>query len=240
MFDGNSPSGHADSCFTKQVHLFPYLRLVTIKGEAHMYSIITGTILVSIFHALIPSHWLPLLAISRKNNWSANNTLWVTFYMGLAHVVSTVLVGVCLSLLGKGLYRNYANYFDMIAPVVLCSMGIFFIYRHYKHHHFHLNDNIGNQKKTRSRIIVALVALMFFSPCLEVEGFFLVAGKFGWQPVLVISIIYMVVSIIGMLLWMRLALHGIKKLDWHRIEHSAGLFTGFVLILTGIFSYLIH
>jgi hypothetical protein len=205
-----------------------------------MYSIITGTILVSIFHALIPSHWLPLLAISRKNNWPNATTLWVTFYMGLAHVLSTIILGVCLSFLGEGLYKNYGNYFDMIAPVALFGMGIYFIYRHYTHHHFHLNDNLEKQKKSGPRIIFALVALMFFSPCLEVEGFFLVAGKYGWQPVLTISLIYMIVSIIGMLLWMRLALHGIRKLDWHRIEHSAGLVTGFVLILTGIFSYLIH
>ncbi len=33
-----------------------------------MYSIITGTILLGITHALIPNHWLPLVAIARSEN----------------------------------------------------------------------------------------------------------------------------------------------------------------------------
>ena len=205
-----------------------------------MYSILTGTILVSILHALIPSHWLPLLAISKQYQWSKQQTLLATLYMGLAHVLSTIVLGVLLSAVSNTLYSNYQHYFDIITPLLLVALGIFFIYRHYTHHHFHLHKTNNNQQKTTTQIVLTLVGIMFLSPCLEVEGYFVLAGKFGWQQVLLVAIIYLVVSITGMLLWVWLALKGIKKMDWHKIEHNAGLITGLVLILTGILTYIIH
>jgi nickel/cobalt transporter (NicO) family protein len=205
-----------------------------------MYSILSGTILVSILHALIPSHWLPLLAISKNHKWSNATTLWITLYMGLAHVLSTILVGFVLSLIGTTLYDRYEHYFDLIAPIALVVLGILFIYRHYTHHHFHVKDSVDKPNQSKTKVVVTLIAIMFFSPCLEVEGYFLVASKYGFHNVLFIAIIYLLVSITGMLLWMWVALHGLKKLDWHKIEHNAGLITGLVLILSGIFSYLIH
>lgn len=73
---------------------------------------------------------------------------------------------------------------------------------------------------------------MFLSPCLEVEGYFLAAGQFGWVFVFVLAGVYAVVSITGMLLWVRLALSGLKRLDWHA-WYNAGLITGIVLLASG-------
>jgi len=79
-----------------------------------------------------------------------------------------------------------------------------------------------------------LALMMFFSPCMEVEAYFIAAAKEGWALVGLIALVYAVVTVSGMLIWMRIALHGLKKMDWHKIEHNAGLLTGGVLILTGI------
>ncbi|MEQ1746882.1 MAG: hypothetical protein ABMA02_15725, partial [Saprospiraceae bacterium] len=63
-----------------------------------MSALLIGSLLLSFFHALIPSHWLPVLAIGRQEGWSSGRTLWITFVTGAAHVLSTVLVGVVLAL----------------------------------------------------------------------------------------------------------------------------------------------
>ena len=42
-----------------------------------------------------------------------------------------------------------------------------------------------------------------------------------------------------MLLWVFLAMRGLKKLDWHALEHNAGLITGVTLILAGILLFLL-
>jgi hypothetical protein len=43
-----------------------------------------------------------------------------------------------------------------------------------------------------------------------------------------------------MLLWVRWAYRGIQKLDWHALEHKAGIITGLTLIATGVLAYFIH
>ncbi len=205
-----------------------------------MTAIILGTIFLSVLHALIPSHWLPLLAISRNYKWTNSQTLWVTLYMGMAHVLSTVVLGVMVSFLGQQLHHQFESYFNAIASAALIILGVIFIYRHYTHHHFHIDNTAELQQKSKSKIIWSLVTIMFISPCLEVEGFFFKAGEYGIYTVFLIAVIYMAVSILGMLSWMWVALHGIKKMDWHKIDHNAGLITGFVLILSGIITYFIH
>lgn len=200
-----------------------------------MFTLIAGSAVLSIFHALIPSHWLPILAIGRKENWSPPETLWVTFVAGLAHVLSTVLVGVGLAALGGVLATKLEVFTAWIAPALLIGLGLFYIYQHYYHHHFHLNKPASNRG-----IIASLAIAMFLSPCFEIEGYFLAAGPFGWGFVGLLALVYAVLTIFGMLVWMRLALHGLKRLDWHAWEHNAGLIAGITLILSGALLPLLH
>jgi len=65
-----------------------------------MYGIITGSIILSFLHALIPNHWLPVLAIGKKDNWSLAEISKVTFLSGLAHAISTILLGGIVGVLG--------------------------------------------------------------------------------------------------------------------------------------------
>ena len=59
-----------------------------------MYSLIIGSLLISLLHAVIPNHWLPILAIGKKEGWSLAETSRITFIAGMAHVVSTVIIGL--------------------------------------------------------------------------------------------------------------------------------------------------
>lgn len=193
-----------------------------------MSTLLVGSLLLSLFHALIPSHWLPVLAIGRQEGWSTRQTLWITFVTGLAHVLSTVLVGLLLAALGGVLADRMEVFTHWMAPVLLTVLGIFYLYQHYRHHHFHLH-----RQSTRWGVVGTLAAAMFLSPCLEIEGYFLAAGQYGWGFVGLMAVLYAVVTISGMLVWVYLALHGLKRLDWHAWEHNAGLITGITLILSG-------
>ena len=204
-----------------------------------MASILIGSFLISLLHAIIPSHWLPVLAIGKKENWDLNETEKVTFISGLAHVLSTVIIGILLGIIGIELSRTIEDFTRIITPSIIILIGFYFIRQHYVHHHFHLQK----QKvagKPKSKIIAGLVLAMFLSPCLEIEAYFLLAGTKGWWVLVIIALLYSVVSISGMLLWIRFAYKGLLKLNWHKWEHNAGLIYGGVLIATGILSYFIH
>lgn len=200
-----------------------------------MNALLIGSLLLSIFHALIPSHWLPVLAIGRQEGWSVRHTLWITLITGAAHVFSTVLVGAILAALGGMLAHRVEEFTHWIAPAMLMSLGAFYLYQHYRHHHFHLH-----RQPTRWGVIGTLALAMFLSPCLEIEGYFLAAGQFGWSFVVTLAGLYAVVTVSGMLIWTRLALSGLQRLDWHAWEHNAGLITGVTLLLTGLAMFWLH
>jgi hypothetical protein len=194
-----------------------------------METLLTGSAVLSIFHALIPSHWLPVVAVGRQENWPTRQVLWVTFLAGLAHVTSTVMLGGVLAAAG-GVLANEAEIFTRwLAPAVLTALGAYYVWRHYYHHHFHLHS-----QNMRWGVVASLTVAMFFSPCLEIEGYFLAAGQFGWQFTGLLALLYAVLTIVGMLVWVRLALGGLQRLNWHKWEHNAGLVTGFTLIASGL------
>ncbi|MEO6039897.1 MAG: hypothetical protein ABIQ93_15900 [Saprospiraceae bacterium] len=194
-----------------------------------MITLLAGTALLSVFHALIPSHWLPVVAVGKKQQWTVRQTLLITLLAGSAHVLSTALLGGIFAALGGVLADRAEGFTHWFAPVLLSGMGLFYIYQHYYHHHFHLH-----QQGTHWGIVASLALAMFLSPCLEIEGFFLVAGPYGWGFVALLAAVYGVVTVSGMVLWVWLALHGLHRLNWHRWEHNAGIITGLTLIVCGV------
>ena len=203
-----------------------------------MASIIIGSLLISLLHAVIPNHWLPVLAIGKKEGWTLGETTRITFIAGMAHVVSTVIIGLLLGLISGELSNNIDHFSHIVAPAILILIGLYFVKQHYSHHHFHLEKK-QLEKKTKSSIILALVTAMFLSPCMEIEAYFLLAGERGWPMMAAVATMYSVITITGMLLWIRIVYKGLVKLNWHKWEHNAGIITGVVLIATGVISFFV-
>jgi nickel/cobalt exporter len=203
-----------------------------------MTEIITGTLLLSLLHALLPNHWLPVLAIGRAQGWPLQRVTRTMLLAGLAHALSTALLGVGLAVLGWKLTQSFEETIHWAAPAVLIAVGLVFMWRHHRHHHSHMAQPPVNA--TPARVLWALVLAMFLSPCLEVEAYFLLAGVQGWRAVLAVAGIYTLVSVTGMVSWVRVVYYGTSRFDWHVLEHNAGLVTGATLIATGILSFFLH
>lgn len=203
-----------------------------------MLTLVSGSFALSILHAIIPNHWLPILAIGRKENWSLREILGITAVAGTAHVVSTLAIGWTLVFFGWELSKNFEAATPLIAPGVLIIIGTIFIYRHHKHKHFHVADQRHQNSKTK--MIATLALAMFFSPCLEIEAFFLAAGSQSIWLTILISGVYATVTLSGMVIWVNVAYHGLNKLNWHTLEHKAGIVTGATLIFCGILSYVVR
>jgi nickel/cobalt exporter len=200
-----------------------------------MFTLVSGSLLLSLLHAIIPNHWLPILAIGRKENWSLREVLQVTAISGLSHVASTLLIGWILAFFGWELSQKYKSITPFIAPLVLIIIGAVFIYRHHRHKHFHVADQ--HHQNSKFKMVASLSLAMFFSPCLEVEAYFLAAGveNFWWTALL--SAIYFFVTLSGMVIWVAVAYHGLNKFNWHALEHKAGIIAGVTLIASGIITY---
>lgn len=135
--------------------------------------------------------------------------------------------------------ESIEHFTHYIAPAILILLGLIFIYRHHHHKHFHI-DSVDKKKKSKRSIIIALVLAMFLSPCMEIEAYFLLAGSQAPWLIWFIAALYLLITTIGMVLLVRLAYMGALKLNWHKLEHNAGIITGVTLVGTGILAFFIH
>ncbi len=205
-----------------------------------MTEVFIGSAVLSMLHALLPNHWLPIITLGRQQNWTLRETLFTTAVGALAHSLSTILIGAAMGYLGHKLSMKFEIFISILAPLILVSMGVFFIYQHHAHHHFHLSTKKLMAIKSRWKLIAAITIAMMFSPCMEISGYFLYAGAKGFEHVVLISILYASCTVVGMLIWVWWLYPHIQKLDWHALEHKAGLVAGWVLVITGVLTFFIH
>lgn len=205
-----------------------------------MYSIITGTLLLGITHALIPNHWLPLVAIAKAEKWERSELMLVAAITASAHVLGTVILGVILGIVGAKLAHQYEEYVHVIAPVMLIVFGLIYFTVNMPHHHLASNRDIQQYRKSKARWIMIFVLVMFLSPCLEVESLFLAAGAYGWDSIFLLAMVYALISITGIITIVMLAFKGIEFINSRFIEHNEKRITGIVLIIVGIASFFLH
>ena len=195
---------------------------------------------LGIVHALIPNHWLPLVAVAKAEGWSKKDVIRIAFISALAHVSGTVLLGIVLGNVGQTLADRYDDYVHVIAPVLLIVFGLIYFTINLPHHHRSKQQDVSAYKKSKRKWILIFVVMMFLSPCLEVESLFLSAGAYGMNHVVVMAVAYAVVSISGIVALVLFAYQGIKLLNTHFFEHHEKRLTGGILIGVGILSFFIH
>ena len=83
-----------------------------------MFSIIDVSIILSLLHATIPNHWLPVIAIGKQEKWSVIEVSRVTFIAAIAHGLSTVIIGIILAFIGARIADNIEYFSHFFAPVI--------------------------------------------------------------------------------------------------------------------------
>jgi hypothetical protein len=197
-------------------------------------------VIISVLHGLIPSHWIPILALENRYKWTRSYTIKITLISAFAHALSTVLLGIAIGLLSFKLSKEYESVFGAAASAFLVILGLVFIIRHHRHNHFHLHNEDQLKQLSHRRIIMVLFFSMFLSPCLEIEGYFVIAGSLGIPYVILVSLIYMIISLLGIVVWISFAKKILSRINAHKIEHNSGLISGCVLIISGVLNYYLH
>jgi len=199
--------------------------------------ILLGSLLLSAIHALIPNHWIPLVAIGRAEGWSRAETLLITGITGLAHVTSTILIGIVAGLLGHELSTRYASVTSVVAPSILIGLGVIYLVldvagRRRQHDHFETRER--GSKVSRFSLVASLCLGMFFSPCIEIEAYYFTAGTLGWPGIVAVSLVYLVVTVAGMVVLVDLGLKGAERIESDFLEHHEKGVTGLLLMGLGV------
>ena len=205
-----------------------------------MSSLVAGTFILALVHALIPNHWLPLVAVARAENWKVKDITTVTFISATAHVLGTVALGLVLGVIGQELADQYGHAINVGASVLLIIFGLIYYTVNLPHHHHSSQKDVSQYKRSKRKWILIFIFMMFLSPCLEVESLFLSAGAYGMTNVILLSIVYAIVSISGIMLLVNLGNKGVNLLPAEFIEHNEKRISGAVLIAVGIISFFLH
>lgn len=210
-----------------------------------MWQIFIGSLVLSLIHAAIPNHWIPLIAIGKTEKWSLKETMSATIITGFAHTLSTILIGIVVGLIGITLSASYSLIMIYIAPSILITIGIIYVILnqrgHVDHHHTETETTISkNNSKSRIAILSSLSLAMFLTPCIEIEAYYFQAGIAGWKGIIIVSIVYTITTVILMLLLVYLGFKGTQQLRSNLLERYEKLITGSVLIILGIFAFFIE
>ncbi|PKP21673.1 MAG: hypothetical protein CVU05_06265 [Bacteroidetes bacterium HGW-Bacteroidetes-21] len=206
-----------------------------------MYQILIGSMILSIIHAAIPNHWIPIIAIGKTEKWSSKETMTATLITGFAHTLSTILIGIIVGFVGIKLSGTYELIVRYAAPGILILIGMIYILidrlRH-GHSHSHSHDNIrsDNKKSSRRALLLSLSLAMFLTPCIEIEAYYFQAALMGWTGIFIVSLVYIFSTVLLMLLLVFLGMKGVRNIRSHFLEHHEKLITGILLIVLGLVS----
>jgi sulfite exporter TauE/SafE len=206
-----------------------------------MFQIIISSFILSIIHAAIPNHWLPLVALGKVEKWNKGTTLLATAISGTAHVASTILIGILVGWAGYRLSSQYKAIYSVVAPAILVCFGLFYLAKHFfGHAHTHHFDGKVKPDTPFAIAVSSISVAMFFSPCIELESYYFTAGTWGWTGIIVVSIIYLLVTVGAMILFVALAIDGINRFNFRFLERNEKAIIGSLLVFVGIATYFIN
>ncbi len=204
-----------------------------------MIEILFASLTLSVVHALIPNHWIPLITISKAESWTLRESLSVTALTGIAHSMGTIAIGVALGYVGIQLSQQFELFAELIAPLILIIIGLVYLTLNAPHQHDHVPKNI-DKRKSKAAIIFALTLSMFLSPCLEMESYFLVAAKEGWAGITLVSVVFLLATTTVMLFLVFIGFRSLDRFNWGFLEENEKKISGIVLLIIGILTLLLQ
>ena len=209
-----------------------------------MWQLFLGSMLLGLIHPLFPNHWIPLIAISKTEKWTNKETVVATLITGFSHTLSTIIIGVIVGFVGIKLSESYSYITKIAAPLILLILGVIYLLLDFRsthhHHHFEIDNESLKNRKSKTAIILTLCIGLFFSPCIEIEAYYFQAATQGWIGILIVSLVYLIMTLTIMVSLVYLGLKGVNKLHSHFLEHHEKAITGIVLILLGLLAYFVE
>jgi len=212
--------------------------------DMQLMQVLFGALVLSVVHAPMPNHWIPIVVVSKSENWTRGETLGATALVAIPHTISTILVGAVLGLIGHELSSTYELIMRFSAPMILVVLGLTYLFLDFKfkfkfkdpsQHHAQIIETEGARtKKSKLALISSLSIALFLSPCVAIGAYCFTAGAFGWIGIPLVLAIYAGVTVLGMVLMVNLGLKAVAKIKWQFLERHEKIVTGIVLIILGI------
>ena len=148
-----------------------------------LLSVLGAGLATAFLHAALPTHWLPFVLVGRAQRWSLAQVMSAVVTAGLAHIVTTAVVGSLIVAAGLALDRWIAGVLPWICRPACCSPSAPSIWCAPSCSRPALAggppDGPGRALGLAPRRLLGLVAIMAISPGEVLLPFYLSSGHAG-------------------------------------------------------------
>jgi len=215
---------------------------------------------IGFFHTLLgPDHYLPFIVLSQAKKWSLRKTMIITFFCGLGHVLSSVILGLIGIAIGISVSRliSIESFRGNIAAWLFIAFGLVYMIisirnllrkRRHSHSHFHFggkshdhehnhhNEHLHVHEEEAFNTTPWILFLIFvFGPCEPLIPIVMypAAGN-NISGAVFVSLLFSVVTI-GTMMSIVLAFRfGMNKTNLKPLEKYSNLLAGTMIFITGL------
>ncbi len=212
---------------------------------------------IGFFHTLFgPDHYIPFIMMARAKKWSYLKTLWVTFYCGIGHVLSSVLLGAigilfAISILNlesiESMRGDFAawmlvifglSYFIWSLHRLLRGKAghthLFGSHKHAYHDHDHDKEHDPDHEKKETTPWILFV-IFVLGPCEALIPLLMYpAARHNYSLVFLVTLVFGLVTILTMMAVVLSGVWGLSKIRWQAMEKYIHPISGFVIFLSGM------
>jgi len=216
---------------------------------------------LGLVHTLIgPDHYLPFIVISRARGWSLPKTLLISFFSGLGHVLSSVILGFVGLALGIALARlqGVETVRGSLAAWLLITFGFaYFVWglwralkrrphshahihsegEEHEHGHIHQSDHyhLHGRKAKASLTPWILFTIFVFGPCEPLIPLVMYpAAKHDTLGVALVAAAFGLTTIATMLVLIALGSWGLTFLPLGKLERYVHALAGAMIFISGL------
>ncbi len=198
-----------------------------------------GTATIALVHAAAgPDHYLPFIAIGRAREWSLARAFFITLAAGIAHVLSSVVIGFIG--IAAGITLESLKFLEgtrgTVAGWLLILAGVFYLLWSLRQHsHRHATMDLDDPRmRNRSVLFWTLVAVVVLGPCEPLVPLMFVAVQISWTAVIVSSLLFLVLTLVVMEAFVLAALAGLRALPFQLTHRLSNALAALVIIGLGV------
>lgn len=126
------------------------MSLVDNLNTAPALLLLAAVVAVGVLHTMVPDHWVPITVLARQHGWSRAETARAAAQAGFGHVVSTLIIGAVIWVLGVATAQRFGGVVDTLSSLALIGFGGWFViaglrerhHAHGGHHHGHTHGHM--------------------------------------------------------------------------------------------------
>jgi hypothetical protein len=202
-----------------------------------LLSLLGAGFITAFLHAALPTHWLPFVLVGRGQRWTLPKVLTAVVTAGLAHIVTTAIVGALIVAAGLAMDQWVSGLLPNLSAGLLFLFGVFYLGRALLRPAVMAGGpSLALSEPTVSHAAAfwGLVAMMAISPGEVLLPIYLSQATQGLLVLTALTLAFAAGTVLGMTLFTVLARAGWSVLRLERWARYEGVILGLALILIGL------